>query len=127
MGAGLICGMGYLAYAVVFAVLLSAFGLLLSLLHRGKKNGTGLYKTLRITVPEDLDYEGVFDGILEAYTESYEITAVKTTNMGSLFRLTYDLKMKAPGKEKEMLDQLRMRNGNLEISLSKQEIGNGEL
>lgn len=123
MGSGLICGMGYLAYAVLFSLVLSGCGMLFSLFRLEKRNGAALYKTLRITIPEDLDYEGVFDSVLAKYTDSYEVVAVKTTNMGSLFRLTYELRMKEAGKEKEMIDQLRMRNGNLEITLSRQETG----
>lgn len=91
----------------------------------GKKSA--LYKTLHITIPEDLDYTDVFDPILEAYTSEYELTQVKTTNMGSLFRLTYDLTMNGPGLEKELIDKLRCRNGNLEITVSRQETAIGEL
>lgn len=87
----------------------------------GEGKQAQLYRTLHITIPEDLDYEGVFDGIFREYTSDFELTSVKTTNMGSLFRLTYDLKMKKAGNEKEMIDLLRRRNGNLEITLSKQE------
>lgn len=119
MGAGLICGMGYLGYAVLFTLILSLVCLLWA--HwQPKKNGA-LYKTMSITIPEDLDYSQVFDSILEQYTLSYELTRVKTTNMGSLFRLTYDLTMKKDANEKEMIDALRCRNGNLEISISKQD------
>lgn len=127
VGAGLIAGMGYIAYAFLFAVILSAVNLLYSKLTPLAKNRAPLYKTIRITIPEDLDYEGVFDGIFDVYAESAELTSVKTTNMGSLFRLTYDLKMKKPGLEKEMIDKLRQRNGNLEITLSKQETAAAEL
>jgi hypothetical protein len=71
-------------------------------------------------IPEDLDYTGVFDDIFEEYTKSYELTAVKTTNMGSMFKLTYDVILKDASKEKEMVDKIRCRNGNLEINISKQ-------
>ncbi len=127
VGAGLIAGMGYIAYAFLFAFILSAVNLLYSKLSLLAKNRAPLYKTIHITIPEDLDYEGVFDGIFEDYAEIAELTSVKTTNMGSLFRLTYDLKMKKTGLEKEMIDKLRQRNGNLEITLSKQETAAAEL
>ena len=68
-----------------------------------------------------------FDDILSEYTDRYEVTAVKTTNMGSLFRLTYDLKMKKGAREKEMIDRLRVRNGNLEITVSRQGTEHTEL
>ena len=79
-----------------------------------------MYKTLNITIPEDLDYSGVFDEIFSQYTSSFELTNVKTTNMGSMFRLTYDIVLKDVTKEKEFIDKLRCRNGNLEINVSKQ-------
>lgn len=121
MGAGLIAGMGYLAFALLFTVILCAICVLYNHLDFGYKKNMALYKTLNITIPEDLDYTGVFDDILKEYTASHELIRVKTTNMGSLFRLTYDLTLKDPGKEKEMIDKLRCRNGNLEITVSKQE------
>ena len=86
-----------------------------------------LYKTLHITIPENLDYTGVFDNILKKYTDESELVQVKTTNMGSLFRLTYNLKVKSAGEEKNLIDELRCRNGNLEITVSRQENVTGEL
>lgn len=127
MGTGLIVGMGYLAYAFVCAVVLGFFSALYSRLDFGSRNKSSLYKTLHITIPEDLDYTDVFDPILKKYASECELTTVKTTNMGSLFRLTYNLKLNSPGKEKEMIDKLRCRNGNLEITVSKQETPIGEL
>ena len=81
---------------------------------------------MRITIPENLDYTGIFDDLFAAYTTEHELVAVKTTNMGSLFKLTYDITLRDPAKEKEFIDQLRCRNGNLEISVSQQEV-RGEL
>lgn len=127
MGAGLIAGMGYILYAFLFAVILCGFNMLYTRLDFGVHKRTLLYRTLRITIPEDLDYTEVFEDILKDYTDSCELTAVKTTNLGSLFRLTYDLRMKDSGKEKEMIDKLRCRNGNLEISVSRQETASMEL
>ena len=82
---------------------------------------------MRITIPEDLDYTGVFDDIFAEYTRQCSLTSVKTTNMGSLFRLTYDITLKDASREKEMIDKLRCRNGNLEISVSRQETAPAEL
>ena len=127
MGAGLIAGMGYLAYALLFAVLLCC----ISVIYTGLSANTGKnmlkYRTLHITIPEDLDYAGVFDGTLAEYADSFELTNVKTSNMGSLFKLTYDLVLRETGREKEMIDRLRCLNGNLEISLSVQENPQTEL
>lgn len=127
MGTGLIVGMGYLGYAFLCAVVLGFFSALYSRLDFGSKNQNNRYKTLHITIPEDLDYTDVFEPILKEYATSCELMQVKTTNMGSLFRLTYNMKLNNAGKEKEMIDKLRCRNGNLEITISKQETVIGEL
>lgn len=117
MGAGLIAGMGYLGYAALFSLILGGVTMLYTAVHLGEG---GRYKTLHITIPEDLDYTGVFDPVLKEYTSDYALKQVKTTNMGSLFKLTYDLTLRKPDKEKAFIDELRRRNGNLEISVSHQ-------
>lgn len=127
MGAGLVTGMGYLAYGFLFAVILGAICMLYSRMDFGARRNGVLRKTLHITIPEDLDYTGVFDPILEEYTSERELLQVKTTNMGSLFKLTYNLTLRDPEEEKELIDQLRCRNGNLEITVSKQSTAAGEL
>lgn len=127
MGAGLICGMGYIAYAVLFSVVLSVVSLIYSCFDFGIGKKTALYKTLHITIPEDLDYTGVFEDLLNEYASKWELVQVKTTNMGSLFRLTYNLTLRTGAKEKELIDKLRCRNGNLEITVSKQETNVYEL
>ena len=119
MGAGLVSGMGYLGYAVLYTVILSLVMALYVQIRAWEKNA-GSEKTMVITIPEDLDYTEVFDDLLEAYTSRYELTEVKTTNMGSLFKLTYQLSLKDTSKEKEMIDHLRCRNGNLEIMVKNQ-------
>jgi len=121
MCTGLIAGMGYLGYAVLFGLVLSGITLLYNKLDFGTKKNGEKYKVLHITIPEDLDYTGVFDEILGKYTSSHELMQVKTTNMGSLFKLTYHLVLNSAEAEKELIDKLRCRNGNLEISISYQE------
>lgn len=121
MGTGLVVGMGYLGYGFLIAVLLGGMTMLYSRIDFGANRKAAMYKTLHITIPEDLDYSGVFEPILKEYVSEYELTQVRTTNMGSLFRLTYDLTLRNAGKEKELIDKLRCRNGNLEITVSKQE------
>lgn len=127
MCSGLVAGMGYLAYALLSALILG--GMMFAYYHMdfGTRKNTARYKTLHITIPEDLDYSGVFDKILREYTSAYEVVQVKTTNMGSLFKLTYNLTLKDLEKEKELIDALRCRNGNLEIAMSRQETMTGEL
>ncbi len=120
MSAGLMCGMGYLGYSILFCLVMGAISLICRRFGFGEKN-VAVCKTMHITIPEDLDYTGVFDDIFQTYASGYRLVSVKTTNMGSLFRLTYDLTLRDPAKEKEMLDALRCRNGNLEISISCQQ------
>lgn len=127
MVAGLVMGTGYIGYAVLFTVVLGAAMMIYSAT-AGKKGRRGSPdRTLRITIPENLNYTDTFDSVLETYTTSYEIVSVKTTNMGSLYRLTYDLTMKDPSKEKEFIDELRCLNGNLEICICRQEMTANEL
>ena len=121
MGAGLIAGMGYLAFAVLFTLIMGLLSLVYNQLDFGTRKNAARYKSLTITIPEDLDYTAVFDDIFAAYTSSCELVKVKTHNMGSMFRLTYHITLRDAAKEKEMLDNLRCRNGNLEITVSRQE------
>ncbi len=127
MAAGLIAGMGYLGYAVLCNLVLGGAELLFRMLSAKSDGGASLYKTLHITIPEDLDYSDVFDEPLREFTREYELTSVKTTNMGSLFRLTYNITLRDSRTEKSLIDRLRCRNGNLEITVSKQETAIGEL
>lgn len=127
MGAGLISGMGYLGFAVLFTLVMCGMFLLYDILDFGTEKKKALYKTLNVTIPEDLDYTGVFDDIFTEYTIEHNLSRVKTTNMGSMFRLTYDITLKDAAGEKEMIDKIRCRNGNLEITVSRQETTVSEL
>lgn len=115
---GLACGMGYPGLAVVFTVIMCLFNTLLTVVNFGGRKNELLQKQLRITVPEDLDYTGVFDDIFEKYTTQHTMVSVKTTNLGSLNKLAYEITLKKADSVKEMIDELRCRNGNLEISIS---------
>ena len=127
MGAGIITGMGYLAYGVFFAVILGGVMFLYNAVGMGIRRKPFAEKTLVINIPENLDYEGVFQEIMDKYTSRSELITVKTTNMGSLFRLTYNLVLNGNEAEKELIDKLRCRNGNLEIPISCKETVNCEL
>ena len=120
MGTGLITGMGYLGLAAVFAAVLSLAIVVFNRADLGSKRNADRYKSFRVMIPEDLDYSGIFDDLFAEYTSSCELVNVKTTNMGSMFRLTYDVVLKDPSKEKELIDKIRCRNGNLEINVSRQ-------
>lgn len=127
MGTGLLTGMGYIGFGFVFAVVMSFVTALYNRLDFGTQKNALRYKTIRIAIPEDLDYTNVFDSVFEAYTDKHEFVRVKSFNMGSMFRVTYNLTMKKDANEKEMIDMLRCRNGNLEITLSKQDNSVDEL
>ncbi len=127
MGEGLICGMGYLGFAALFTLVMCVIYLIYSCLDFGSKKNAQIYKTLTVTIPEDLNYTEIFDDIFSEYTKNTDLMRVKTTNMGSMFKLTYNIVLKDALKEKEMLDKIRCRNGNLEITVSKQDTTVSEL
>lgn len=116
MATGLACGLGYVVFAVVFMVIACALLMVLSLTSFGERQNSE--KQLKITIPEDLNYDGVFDEIFNKYTDTAVLKNIKTTNMGTLYELTYIVTMKKKVKEKEFIDDLRCRNGNLTINLS---------
>lgn len=127
MGAGLIVGMGYLGFGVLFTLIMCLMLVVYEHLDLGAEKNAAAYKVLTVTIPEDLDYSGIFDDIFENFTTSSRLVRVKTTNMGSMFKLTYEITLGDPSVEKEMVDQIRCRNGNLEISISAQEMSRVEL
>ncbi len=110
---GLATGMGYVVIAAVFFVIIAVFSLLLTAVGFGAKAEDE--RELRITIPENLDYDGLFDDILEKYTRSSELDRVKTTNMGTLYELCYKIVLRDSGTTKAFMDELRTRNGNLNI------------
>lgn len=113
MAIGLATAMGYIIYAFAFLLIIGAMTILLTLIHFGDSRSQE--KDLRITIPEDLDYTGIFDDLFAAYTRRAELLRVKTTNMGSLYELRYRILLKDDSTEKQLLDKLRCRNGNLTI------------
>ena len=127
MGAGLIAGMGYLGFAVLFTLVMCIVFVLYNRLDFGTKKNSETFKTFTITIPEDLDYSGIFDDIFAEFTVSHDLVRVKSTNMGSMFKLTYNIMLRDISREKEMIDKIRCRNGNLEIVVSKQETVGTEL
>lgn len=117
MAIGLATGMGYLFYALVFLIIIGIANLVLTKVEFGgnKEND----RQLKITVAENMDYDNVFDETLDMFTTSYELQRVKTTNMGSLFELQYDVNMKNISSTKEFMDAIRCKNGNLNVSLGR--------
>ena len=115
---GLICGMGYIGLAVIFFLLYSAVALLLTRLKFGE--AAAAVRRLKIVIPENLDYDDIFDDIFKDYTRYHQLLRVKTTNMGTLYELTYDVILKDVNATKVFIDALRCRNGNLNIILSRE-------
>lgn len=113
MAIGLATGMGFVGLAVISFVIISALILLLTKLNFGASPATE--RTLKITIPENLDYEGLFDDLFEQYVKSYSLVKVKTSNMGTLYELEYRVILKGEDVPKDFLDALRCRNGNLNI------------
>ena len=125
MGIGLAVGMGHIVFAAIITVIVSILLIVLSKTKFGERNTHE--KKLKIVIPEDLDYSNVFDDLFEKYTNKNVLEKVKTTNMGSLFELTYSIVSKEGANEKEFLDELRCRNGNLNITLARETIAENEL
>ena len=117
MAVGLATGMGYITFAVAMFVVVGGMFLILGKTSFGERKYDE--KDLRITIAEDLDYTDIFEDIFQEYTSKCSLEQVKTTNLGSMYELKYHITLKDAKKEKEMIDQLRCRNGNLTIICGK--------
>ena len=120
MAIGLATGMGYIGVAAILTVVVGIFNIIYVTTPFGTPRAPK--KQLKITVPEDLEFEGVFDEVLGNYTATYELQNVSTSNMGSLYQLEYSVSMKDDGLEKRMIDELRCLNGNLKIMLGSPQV-----
>ena len=116
IAAGLACGVGLYWYGLLFVIILCAVMILAQHVMIFKKKA--IIKTLKITIPEDLNYEGAFDDILKEYTKSYSLQKIRTTDLGSLFEIVYNVTMSDDINEQKFLNELRCRNGNLSIILA---------
>ncbi len=125
MAVGLATGIGELFYATTITLLISVALVILSKSNFGKNKTSD--KALRVTIPENLDYNGIFDDLFTKYTKKAELERAKTTNMGSMFELNYTIQLKADVSEKEMMDEIRCRNGNLTVVCGKASRVNAEL
>ena len=125
MSVGLATGMGFVMYAVVFTVIVGVVMFLYN--HTGFGEGNGLRRTLKVVIPEDLDYAGIFDDLFAEYTKKATLERVHSTNLGSLFELRYTITLKDAAKEKEFIDRIRERNGNLNITCGRMAAGKEEL
>lgn len=116
IAAGLACGVGFYGYGAIFVIILCAVMMLAEKYRLFEKKSP--QKTLRITIPENLNFQGAFDEILKKYTKKYTLTQIKTTDLGSLFELNYSVSMLHDVDEQEFINELRCRNGNLNIILA---------
>ena len=119
MAVGLTCGIGQVLLGALITVVISFVFVIFNKTHYGEKRSGD--KRLKVTVPEDLDYEDIFSDVFEKYADSVSLDQVKTVNMGSLYQLTYRISLKDDGMAKAMIDEMRTRNGNLSISLGRVE------
>ncbi len=115
MAIGLATGMGYLGLALVLTLVVGLLNIVYVSSSLGREKES--LKRLKITVPEDLEFEGLFNEVLARHTQEYELQRVETSNMGSLYQLEYAVRMDQSASEKRMLDELRCLNGNLKVSL----------
>ncbi len=127
MASGLAFGIGYLAYGVIFLLVAGIFVMFFSKFNVWSKKPNIKERMVKITLPENLDYTTVFDEVFKKYTLKADLVSVKTVNLGSMFRIVYSVVLKDPSKEKEFFDQLRVLNGNLEISSERVDLLNNDL
>ena len=116
MAVGLACGMGHIWIAILFFVIMAVLVIALTLFGFGERSGN---QQLKITIPENLDYNDLFDDLFKKYTSSWDLVRVRTTNMGTLYELCYDVVLKDEKKTKAFMDEIRCRNGNLNITLGR--------
>lgn len=119
LGVGLACGMGYIAYAALFALIMCLAMLVLTKVRFGSSRNHPM--SLKIVIPENMQYDGVFDGVLKEYTNACRLCKVKTTEFGSLFEITYEITMKDTADSKQLIDRLRCLNGNMNVVLMVKE------
>lgn len=121
MAAGIACGLGFYLLPIVFTLSLCILIYFLYAINFGKSEGEN--RRMKITVPENLQYDGVFDDIFEKYMRNHSLTMVQTTNLGTMIRLEYDVVMKEGVRDKDILDAVRERNSNMDISINYAETG----
>lgn len=115
LAVGLACGMGYITYAILFTIILCLLMMVLSVIQFGQTKERPMQ--LKVTVPEHLNYQDLLDDLLEEHTLSWTLERVKTREFGSLFEVSYRIQLKNHRAQKEFLDQIRCRNGNLTVAL----------
>lgn len=119
LAVGLGCGMGYLAYSAIFAIILCLVMIVLQTVNFAKPKSSSMQ--LKISIPEDLNFQGLFDDILGRYTDSWSLKRVKTCDFGTIFEVVYNINFRQSSDQKKFIDEIRCRNGNLNIVLTQKE------
>ncbi len=116
---GLGCGTGYIGISIIITLVICVLMMVLNLSKFGVPKPTNML--LKITIPEDLNFEGVFDEVLEKYTDEYALKEIRTTDFGSLYELRYVINLPADSDRREFVDEIRCRNGNMDVILTLRE------
>lgn len=127
MAAGLAFGMGYLAYGAIFMIIAGIALIVFERINIFETKIDVTDKIVRVTIPEELDYTDIFEDIFNKYTTKWEVVQVKTVNLGSMFKVYYQVNLKDIKLEKKMIDEIRCRNGNLEVSVQRVDYKRSEL
>lgn len=127
MAGGLAFGMGYILYGIIFMIIAGLALMLYSKINIWETKVDSCEKILRVTIPEELDYNEIFDDLFSKYTVKHEVLKVKSINMGSMFKVYYQIKLLDIKMEKSMIDEIRTRNGNLEVSVERIDFEKSEL
>ncbi|MBQ1358522.1 MAG: DUF4956 domain-containing protein [Oscillospiraceae bacterium] len=114
MAIGMLLGMGYIAFAVLVFASVAVLFLIVTITGLGERHEV---RTLKIRIPEDLNYDGLFDDVFDRYTTMHQLEKVRTVNMGTMYELTYSVSFRDLSKSKQMIDEIRVRNGNLNVSI----------
>ena len=125
MAVGLVTGLGYIFIAIILVAIIEAMAIIFALTKFGESSSKR--RTLKVSIPEELDYTEVFDDLFEKYTTSANLVRVKLKNLGTIFQLTYDINLKDAKEEKKFIDDIRVRNANLDVICSRVITGADEL
>lgn len=117
MASGLLCGMGLVAYGLLFAVIVGMVFFVLTAVNFGETKANSADRILRIVIPEDVDYGTEIDPVIEEYTSEHQLISVRSSNMGTMYKLKYKVRMNDIDQQKELIDRIRVRNGNLEVAV----------
>ena len=117
MAVGLTTGLGYIYIAIILVVIIEAMSIIFTITKFGESSPKR--RTLKVSIPEELNYTTLFDDLFEKYTNNHTLIKVKLKNLGTIFQLTYDIQLKDVNEEKNLIDEIRIRNANLDVVCSR--------